>query len=288
MTNTALNWQQSAEAALGVRFTALRSLGGGDFAEAFKAKLDNDQSVFIKTHQSPPDNFFSTEANGLSWLRETKTVNIPEVLSVSDQPPYLAMQWIDVGAGRVTDDEDLGRALARLHQQPFACFGRPDHRTTGSLAVPNEPHQDWATFYASQRLIPLARIAEARRALPEKGIRKLMQIAEKLDQWQLNEPASLLHGDLWAGNRVVDKAGDSWLIDPAAHGGCREFDLAMMMLFGGYDQTCFAAYHETYPLEPDWQSRVSLHQLAPLTVHAIKFGVSYQSATLEALAKYVN
>ena len=33
----------------------------------------------------------------------------------------------------------------------------------------------------------------------------------------------------------------SWLIDPAAHGGHREFDLAMMRLFGGFGHECFGA-----------------------------------------------
>ncbi len=283
----AIEWQDAAEQALGAAIRSLVSVGGGDFAEAFRAELVSGQSVFIKTHRAPPPGFFTTEANGLSWLRSSGVVAIPEVLAVSDDPPFLALEWIDLGHNRGGDDSELGRSLARLHKQPFECFGRPDACTTGSLAVPNQPTQDWATFYASQRLLPLADIAQARGALPDKGIDGLRRIASMLTQWQLDEPVSLLHGDLWAGNRVCDATGKSWLIDPAAHGGCREFDIAMMMLFGGYDETCFAAYNEEYPLQAEWQSRVSLHQLAPLTVHAIKFGGSYRSATLSALAKYL-
>ena len=100
------------------------------------------------------------------------------------------------------------------------------------------------------------------------------------------EPPARLHGDLWAGNRLVDGRGRSWLIDPAAHGGHREFDLAMMRLFGGFDSECFAAYEEVGPLAPGWEERVPLHQLAPLAVHAIKFGGSYVRATVDALAHY--
>ena len=95
-----------------------------------------------------------------------------------------------------------------------------------------------------------------------------------------------LHGDLWAGNRVVDETGQSWLIDPAAHGGHREFDLAMMRLFGGFGPNCFAAYHEVAPLATGWQERVELHQLAPLIVHAVKFGGSYPYAAAQAIATY--
>jgi fructosamine-3-kinase len=98
------------------------------------------------------------------------------------------------------------------------------------------------------------------------------------------EPPARLHGDLWAGNRLVGAGGASWLVDPAAHGGHREFDLAMMRLFGGFGADCFAAYEEVSPLEPGWQARVPLHQLAPLVVHAIKFGGGYAGATADALA----
>ena len=282
-----MQWQQAAEQALGHAIRSLSSVGGGDFAEAFRAELASGQSVFIKTHRAPPPGFFTTEANGLSWLRSSGTVAIPEVLAVSDDPPFLALEWIDLGQQRSVDDSELGRALAQLHKQPFECFGRPDACTTGSLAVPNEPMQDWATFYATQRLLPLADIAEERGALPDNGIDGLRRIASMLEQWQLDEPVALLHGDLWAGNRVCDAYGKSWLIDPAAHGGCREFDIAMMMLFGGYDDTCIKAYNEEYALQPEWQSRISLHQLAPLTVHAIKFGGSYRNATMAALSKYL-
>ena len=75
----------------------------------------------------------------------------------------------------------------------------------------------------------------------------------------------------------------SWLIDPAAHGGHREFDLAMMRLFGGFGDDCFAAYAEVAPLAQGFAERVPLHQLAPLAVHAIKFGGGYVSATVDAL-----
>ncbi len=76
----------------------------------------------------------------------------------------------------------------------------------------------------------------------------------------------------------------NWLIDPATHGGHREFDLAMMRLFGGFGSDCFAAYEEVAPLADGWVDRVPLHQLAPLVVHSIKFGGPYVGATQQAVA----
>ena len=127
-------------------------------------------------------------------------------------------------------------------------------------------------------------VAEAVAADPT--IRRLERLATGATLASLpgaDEPPARLHGDLWAGNRLVDVDGRSWLIDPAAHGGHREFDLAMMRLFGGFGPECFDAYEEAYPLADGWHRRVSLHQVAPLVVHAVKFGGGYVAAATEAI-----
>ena len=57
----------------------------------------------------------------------------------------------------------------------------------------------------------------------------------------------------------------------------------MMRLFGGFGHECFDAYHDEFPLADGWERRVPVHQLAPLIVHAIKFGGAYATATERAL-----
>jgi fructosamine-3-kinase len=262
---------------------------GGDVAAAFRMDLADGRRVFAKTHARPPAGFFTTEAAGLRWLRDPGALPVPEVLAVSDdEPAFLVLEWIDVGAPGPTTEADLGRALARLHEAGAPSFGREDRRATGSRSLPNEPCTTWAEFHATQRLAPLARLARDGGVLPERALAGL----ERLDEARLTEvggppePAARLHGDLWAGNRLVDGDGRSWLIDPAAHGGHREHDLAMMRLFGGFGGACFAAYEEVAPLAPGWEERVALHQIAPLVVHAIKFGGSYVGAASKAIARY--
>ena len=76
-------------------------------------------------------------------------------------------------------------------------------------------------------------------------------------------------------SRYFGAGGVSWLIDPAAHGGHREFDLAMMRLFGGFDARTFDAYDEAFPLAPGHRERVALYQLYPLLVHVLLFGGHY-------------
>ena len=293
MTSTNVNpgtWQTAAEQTLGSPLTALQALSGGDFARAYRAELAGGDPVFIKTHSNPPPGFFTTEAAGLSWLRESASVNVPAVLGACDTPPWLAMQWIEIGSARRAarvGEAEFGRQMASLHRQPQAQYGRPDNRTTGSLALPNTPTDNWVDFYAQRRLLPLGAIAAERKILSVQTITLLHQLAGRLGEFaNTDEPASLLHGDLWAGNRVIDEQGVSWVIDPAAHCGHREFDLAMMRLFGGFGEACFAAYDESYALAPGADERVELHQLAPLLVHAIKFGGHYVAASEAVIERY--
>jgi len=264
---------------------SLDRVQGGDVADAFEARLADGERVFAKTHRNAPPGFFVTEAAGLSWLRDAGCVPVPEVLGVSDEPPLLILEWIERGRPTAATEPDLGRALAALHAVGAPCFGREDRRSTGSRGLPNQPCERWSEFYAANRLLPLAKLAAEAQALPRAAIRDLEAVAARLDAiGGPVEPPARLHGDLWAGNRVVGSGGVSWLIDPAAHGGHREFDLAMMRLFGGFDAACFAAYAEVRPLADGWEERVALHQLAPLVVHAIKFGGGYIGATVDALA----
>jgi len=276
------------ERALGVGVVDAVRVHGGDTAASFSLHLADGRRVFAKTHPSAPSGFFTTEATSLSWLREPGAVLVPGVLAVSDVPPLLVLEWIEEGHPRAGTEADFGRTLAALHAFGAPTFGREDGRTTGSRGLPNEPCDDWATFYATQRIAPLSRLARADDALSSPALDGL----ERLDASRVREvggspePPARLHGDLWAGNRLVDSGGRSWLIDPASHGGHREFDLAMMRLFGGFGEDCFAAYARAFPLADGWEHRVSLHQIAPLVVHAIKFGGGYRQAAADAIARY--
>ncbi len=263
------------------------SLRGGDVAASYRVDLADGQTVFAKTRAGAPPEFFATEAAGLRWLRDADALPVPEVLAVGEERPLLVLAWIDETGHRPASDAAFGRDLAALHRAGAPSFGRADRRTTGSRGLPNEPYESWATSYAENRLLPLARLATDAGALPEHTIDGLVSIAARLDRLgPPDEPPSRLHGDLWAGNRLVDGDGRSWLIDPAAHGGHREFDLAMMRLFGGWGDDAFSAYHEAWALADGWSERIALHQLAPLAVHAIKFGGGYVGATLEAVDRY--
>ena len=274
-------------AAVGSLVERMVAVRGGDFATAYRVDLADGRRLFAKTHSSPPPGFFTTEATGLEWLRAADAVPVPQVVAVSDESPaMLLLEWIDVGGLIASTEADFGRGLAALHDSGAPSFGREDRRTTGSRALPNDPCATWSEFYATRRLLPLARLARESRSLAPTTVTALERLANHLDRFDDGEPPCRLHGDLWAGNRVVDVHGRSWLIDPAAHGGHREFDLAMMRLFGGFGADCFAAYEAVRPLASGWRDRIALHQIAPLVVHAIKFGGHYVDAAATAIERY--
>jgi fructosamine-3-kinase len=265
---------------------------GGDVAQSFRVRFAGGRTVFAKTHLDPPPGFFVTEAAGLQWLREASAVAVPEVLAVADgggpdddgPTALLVLEWIDESSRAAPDETTFGRSLAALHAAGAPCFGRVDGRPTGSRSLPNDPCATWPEQFAERRLLPLVRMARDAQVVDDRVLRAVERIAGRLTEVEgSDEPPARLHGDLWAGNRIVDDSGRSWLIDPACFGGHREFDLAMMRLFGGFGAAAFGAYEDVRPLAPGWQARVPLHQLAPLLVHAIKFGGGYPAAVGRAV-----
>ncbi|HEX7299827.1 MAG TPA: fructosamine kinase family protein, partial [Solirubrobacteraceae bacterium] len=158
----------------------------------------------------------------------------------------------------------------------------------GPLSLPNEPCDDWPAFYARARLRPLAELAARRGALGAAGREAVERVCERIaDLAGPPEPAARLHGDLWGGNVLAGSDGRAWLVDPAAYGGHREVDLAMLRLFGAPSPRLFAAYEEAAPLAEGQEDRVALWQLFPLLVHAVLFGGHYGQSVEQAARRYV-
>jgi fructosamine-3-kinase len=231
---------------------------------------------------------FAAEANGLRWLAEAGAVPVPEVLAVG--PEALVISMIPPGPATPEAAFQFGTDLARLHAAGAAGFGAPWPGFIASLPLDNTPDAaDWPQWYAHRRLLPFLTRAVDAGALRSEDARLVEEVVDRIGSVAgPAEPPSRIHGDCWAGN-VLWSGGRGWLIDPAAHGGHRETDLAMLALFGapGLDRI-LAGYNDTVPLPAGWRSRIPLHQLHPLLVHACLFGASYReevrSAARAALA----
>jgi fructosamine-3-kinase len=231
---------------------------------------------------------FAAEANGLRWLAEAAAVPVPEVLAAGPEALVISM----VTPGRATPEAafGFGADLARLHAAGAAGFGAPWPGFIASLPLDNTRDAgDWPQWYARRRLLPFLSRAVDTGALQPEDARLVEAVIDRIGSLAgPAEPPSRIHGDCWAGN-VLWSGGRGWLIDPAAHGGHRETDLAMLALFGAPSlDRILVGYQDTVPLAAGWRSRVPLHQLHPLLVHACLFGASYReevrSAARAALA----
>jgi fructosamine-3-kinase len=193
----------------------------------------------------------------------------------------LVLDWVDEG-GR-GDGAAFGDGLAEVHAAGADAFGGPAPLRLGSLVLPNDPTPDWPTFYAEQRLLPLLKHA----GLTRFGNRAVEHVCARMDELAgPPEPPARLHGDLWSGNVLWGRDGKAWLIDPAAYGGHREVDLAMLRLFGSPGRQFLSAYEVRFPLAPGHEERVELYQLFPLLVHAALFGGGYPASAERVARRY--
>jgi fructosamine-3-kinase len=260
-------------------------VGGGDVCAASRLTLDDGTSIFTKAWRSgsPPGGFFEAEAAGLSWLRAAAAVPVPEVIVAL--PDLIALEWIEPGDASPTAAERFGRDLATLHRSGAEAFGADWPGFIGPLPMDNSVSTGpWGRWFAERRLRPYLRISIDRGAIAGTDVTVIEQIMQDIDRYDPQEPPARTHGDLWPGNVLWAADGRAWLIDPAAHGGSRETDLAELALFGGapHLDRILAAYQEVWPLADGWRARVPLHQLHLLLVHTAVFGAGYRGAVRAA------
>jgi len=262
--------------------TEWRQAGGGHGARHYLARLADGRQLFIKeaTDQAGAA-ALDAEATGLRWLAEAAAVPIPEVISRHNRT--LALIYLPAGRPEGAIADRFGRDLARMHSAGAERFGAPWDGYIASLPLPNDQADSWPSWYAEHRLLPYCRMARDAGTFGPADVALIESVAGRVGE--LAGPAELparVHGDLWSGN-VLWSGGRGWLVDPAAHGGHRETDLAMLALFGApHLDSIVAAYQEVTPLADGWRDRLPLHQLHPLLVHVCLFGTSYREPALAA------
>jgi fructosamine-3-kinase len=271
-----------AETLLGTSVVATTPVAGGDICTSTRLRLAGGGSALIKTRPNAPADFFPAEARGLEWLGAGGGVDVPEVLAA--EPDCLILEWVETGRPTLEAAERLGRLLAKTHQAGAPAFGAEEDGYIGLLPLPNRPAPTWPELFATRRILPYLKLARDRGAISTSDAHDVESVVRRItDLAGPAEPPARLHGDLWSGNVLWGQDGRTWLVDPAAHGGHRETDLAMLALFGLPQlQRVLEAYQEQAPLADGWEDRVALHQLFPLLVHACLFGGGYGARAAES------
>ncbi|MGY1399030.1 fructosamine kinase family protein [Streptomyces sp. SS10] len=261
--------------------TGVRPLSGA-LAEA---ALDDGRTVVVKRAEEVEA--ARAEAAGLRWLAEAGAPPVPRVHG--REGAWLVLDRVAQGHPGREAALRFGRELAGLHAAGAPAFGAPPpggpvEAFIGLAPMRNVTGDDWPSWYAEHRVLPYLRRAvdagttgAGEAAVVERVCARLPELAGPA------EPPARLHGDLWSGNVLWGADGRVRLIDPAAHGGHRETDLAMLTLFGcPLLDAVLEGYQEVAPLAEGWRERVGVHQLFPLLVHAVLFGRGYAGQALGA------
>jgi len=240
------------------------------------------RDAFVKHGPADALPAFEAEAEGLAALAGAGEIRVPEVYEcgIDGANAYIAMERLDLSHPTPETERRLGGRLAALHRHTAAEHGWHRDNTIGLTPQSNTRSRDWVDFWRNERLafqFGLARRNGYCGELQDLGSR----VAAALENlFADHEPgASLLHGDLWAGNRAAT-GGEPVIFDPAVYYGDRETDIAMTRLFGGFGREFYRAYEVAWPLPPGHERRLPLYQLYHVLNHLNIFGAGYHGQAI--------
>lgn len=283
----------SAKYGSSITVTGKTPVSGGDINRAYTLLLSDGSRLFMKANRRENGDFFRAEAEGLEAMKRTGAVNVPEVIAggADRNESFLLLEHVAEGRRTRGSSEKLGRGLAEMHMYDTSSFtesGKYGFRHDNYIGAGfqcNTPGNKWSEFFINRRLRPqFEKAASYWDADFRKCIERFLDKAERY----LEEPdrPSLLHGDLWAGNYMIDTDGEPWLIDPAVYVGHREADLAMTELFGGFDRSFYDAYRESAGIDPYYSDRRDIYNLYHLLNHLNLFGGSYLYSVKSVVSRY--
>ncbi|MBD2291000.1 fructosamine kinase family protein [Microcystis wesenbergii FACHB-1317] len=252
-------------------------VSGGCINQGY-AVSGNGLIYFVKINQANQEAMFAAEALGLKQIHATKTIRVPEPIcwGIAEKSSYLVLEWLEFGGGNSQSWEKMGRNLAHLHQVSLSDrFGWHCNNTIGSTPQINTISNNWADFFAHQRIGYQLRLAKERGGNFPDEDQVIPAISEILSQHQPHP--SLVHGDLWSGNAAITVDGEPVILDPATYWGDREVDLAMTELFGGFPAAFYRGYNDVFPLDAGYQQRKTLYNLYHILNHFNLFGGGYAS-----------
>jgi len=261
---------------------------GGNFNLAVRLRVKNTE-YFIKWTQGDHQGLFEAEAKNLQMIHETGAIQVPQVLGVGqlEEKEYLMMECIESADKHANYWHDFGERLAHLHKNTSSLGHGLDYTNfIGAATQENSWQKDGVAFFIENRLNKQVDRALYDRKITPEIADNFQRLYEKLPDLLPHESPALIHGDLWAGNAMVNEKGLVTLVDPCCYYGLREAELAFTTMFGGFDTKFYEAYNATFPIEKGFHERIPLYNLYPLMVHVNLFGEGYLPAVNKILATY--
>ena len=260
--------------------------GGGCIANSIVIETQKGAKYFLKSY-GKKKSIHLKEANGLKELSKSEEIRVPEVIAVNEN--YLLLEYLSTGKRKSSFSLEFGRQLARMHRTTSNKYGFYEDNFIGSNVQKNVPQKsNWVEFYWENRLLYQFKLAEKKGYVNVQLLKDFNKLESRINSIVdgSEEPPTLLHGDLWGGNYMVDENGNPVIIDPAVYYGHREADIAMSKLFGGFDTDFYSAYNEEFTLKADWEYRIDFYNLYHVLNHLNLFGRSYLSQVVSIIRKY--
>ena len=264
---------------------------GGSINRAAQVEVADKGHCFLKWNATAPFDMFRQEVKGLNLLNKADSgLRVPSVIDYDIDPNsdtgYLLLEYLPEGRPGHGSHQTFGRQLAKLHQNTNDQYGLDHDNYIGRLPQSNSFHDEWIPFFIDERLEPQYSQARDSGYFGGSVTSDYQQLCNKLDELLPEEPASLLHGDLWGGNYFFTTDAEPAIYDPAVYYGNREIELAFTHLFGGFSPEFYRAYEEAWPLQPGFKERIDLYNLYPLLVHTNLFGGGYARQVESIIRQY--
>lgn len=277
---------QKLEEILNVKIASFAPVGGGCIANSQVIETVAGEKYFLKSYGSNRT-ILQNEASGLSELDKSKAIRTSKVIAITDN--FLLLEFIKTGERKNNFSQKFGSQFANMHGTTSEKFGFYENNYIGSNPQINLPQStSWLDFFWENRLLYQFKMAEQNGYVNSEFRSLFSQLENRITSILkgTEEKPTLLHGDLWSGNFMVDENGNPVLIDPAVYYGHREADLAMTKMLGGFDLKFYEAYNEQYPLPDDWEYRIDLYMLYHVLNHLNLFGSGYYSQAISIIRKY--
>lgn len=262
----------------------IQPVGGGCINNGMRLETSSGDKFFLKINKHAPEDMFEREMEGLKALDVPDGPKVPSpYLSGLD---FILMEDLQPARKGLSYWKVFGRQMAVLHKHTSPQFGFEADNYIGSTPQSNNWTDDGYEFFAKQRLIYQVELAFNNSLISGNVRRAVERLAARLSDLIPPQPASLIHGDLWSGNATSDRHGNPAIIDPAAHYGWGEADLAMTALFGIFPNEFYRGYNEVRRLENGFKERFPIYNLYHLINHVNLFGGSYLSQVNSILKRF--
>lgn len=259
-------------------------LSGGDISRAWRLEMADGRSLILKVKPDAPPDMFAREAEGLAALADAGGPTIPAAHLAG--PDFLLLEDLRPSPPAPTYWPEFGLRLATMHRTTHTHYGFSHDNYCGLTPQPNPWTESGHEFFAEHRLRHQARLARDRERLDARDVRRLESLCVRLPDLVPIQSPALIHGDLWSGNALAGPRGEPALIDPAAHFGWAEAEIALSLLFGGFPPAFYNAYAASYPLAPGWRGRMDIYNLYHLLNHLNMFGAGYLAQVQAVLRRY--